>query len=301
MKPIILIAVAGIPSEIERKFIVELNRKIECIDIVACQPLDRAGRYAQEYSEKLYQRFARNLKKRGGENDSVESTKANVVLLYLNKGDSAEICLLEKFGVEALALALVGTEISKMKLDTESQRRKAINELSKEAKRTIDGARILLSVIAEEVINRDNRTCLLLPPKNYGSKIEVVFSCVQDAVVEKMKEEEFRNRIRQIANYLPKRRKRGRDFFIGDRGLVFESPGKSGPRHGRAPDWKDGDHNYSCIIRGKFRFGVAYDSKFHYDCALSKGSKRILPSCHGEKTIAQNRAHANIAPNDNIR
>ena len=46
----------------------------------------------------------------------------------------------------------------------------------------IGQARSLLAVIAEEVTNRDNKTCLLLPRKNFGREIDRVFDCVRDQV-----------------------------------------------------------------------------------------------------------------------
>ena len=53
-------------------------------------------------------------------------------------------------------------------LATGNQRNQVAAILVERAKRTIENSHKLLSVIAEEVTNRENRTCLLLPPKNFG-------------------------------------------------------------------------------------------------------------------------------------
>ena len=192
--------------------------------------------------------------------------------------------------------------LGSMPLAMGNQKRKAANDLIREGKRAIRQARKLLSIIAEEVSNRDNRTCLLLPPKNFGSGADAVFECVRDASLAGDEREEFKKRLRDVSRSLRTQRKGSREYFVGQRGLVFRSPGKAGARHGLAPDWKSpGGHDASCVIRGRLRFGASYDPEFHYDCDIPDDGDRNFPSCHGAKRISRNRAHANIAPNDNIR
>ena len=150
-----------------------------------------------------------------------------------------------------------------MPLATENQRRKAANDLIREGRRAVVKARKLLSIIAEEISNRDNRTCLLLPPRNFGSEIDAVFDCVRNATLAGEEGEEFKNRLSAVARSLRTQRKGNREYFTGRRGIVFKSPGKAGARHGLAPDWKSpGGHDASCVIRGRLRFGASYDPEF---------------------------------------
>ena len=178
----------------------------------------------------------------------------------------------------------------------------AVNELVRKGKRALRHAQSLLSVIDEEVTNRDNRTCLLLPPKNFGRDIRRVFECVRNASLTDDAREVFRKRLRSVTRSLRTERIGGREYFVGKGGLVFKSPGKAGARHGLTPDWRDPNHAPSCVRSpGRIRFGASYDPKFHYDCDIPGDGNRYFPSCHGTGSVSRNRAHVNIAPNDNIR
>ena len=164
----------------------------------------------------------------------------------------------------------------------------------------IGHAQGLLTVIAEEVTNRDNKTCLLLPHKNFGSRIGEVLDCVHDAVVSVKNKDEFKKNLDRVSRSL-QTTVDGRKYFMGQGKLVFKSPGKAGARHGLAPVWGDQGHESSCVIRGRMRFGVSYDPQFHYDCDIPGGRDRSFPSCHGIECVRRGRTHVNIAPNDNIR
>ena len=168
-----------------------------------------------------------------------------------------------------------------------------------ELTRAVRRARELLSEIADEITNRDNKTCLLLPCKNFGEDIYKILDCVHG--VSREREATFQNRLNSILPSLRTSRVQKRTYYVGKNGLVFRSPGKAGARHGLAPSWSVPDHKLSCVIRGRMRFGVSYDPKFHYDCDISKISKRRFPSCHDFKKIRKSKRHINIAPNDNVR
>ena len=155
---------------------------------------------------------------------------------------------------------------------------------------------------SEEVTNRENKTCLLLPHRNFGNEFRAVLDCVREASQARAASEEFRRRLRHVAQSLRTERKGSHEYFIGRRGLVFRSPGRARARHGLAPGWDSpGGHDSSCVIRGRLRFGVSYDPRFHYDCDIPKDGELNFPSCHGTKCIPRKRTHVNIAPNDNIR
>ena len=71
---------------------------------------------------------------------------ANLVLLYLSKGDGSESMLYERFGVELLVVPLKRPEIAGMPLATGNQRRRAVNALVREGSRAIRHAQDLLAV-----------------------------------------------------------------------------------------------------------------------------------------------------------
>ena len=106
----------------------------------------------------------------------------------------------------------------------------------------IGQARSLLAMIAEEVTNRDNKTCLLLPRKNFGREIDEVFDCVRDVALSGGDKEEFKKNMDRVSRSLRTVRADSRTYFVGQGGLVFKSPGKAGARHGLAPVWEDPDH-----------------------------------------------------------
>ncbi|MCY3873612.1 MAG: hypothetical protein OXF88_04890 [Rhodobacteraceae bacterium] len=249
----------------------------------------------------VYKKFFENLKRRSGLKGADALRCANVVLIYLERSDGSSDKLMEKFGTEALVLPIGGVNIETVELHTSNQRNNVLNDLVERGKRTIERSQKLLSAIAEEVTNRDNRTCLLLPPKNFGKGMGRVSHCVHGAALDGVEVEEFKKRVKAVESTLPKQKKGNRRFFVGAKGLIFESPTKAGPRHGQVPDWGSKYHDASCIVRGKIRFGISYDQNFHYDCDLPKGVERSFPSCHGVKKLERGKGHANIAPNDNVR
>ena len=298
MRPKFLVAVAGIPPEIGDEFAAEFNKTLP---ITSLLPLKRSEGYTDSYSEKLYERLACKLKKHDQPNRSCLLSNTNLVLLYLHKNDGSASVLFDRFGAEALVVPLKSPNIADVAFSTRNQRGRAVNGLIREGRRMIGHARNLLAMIAEEVTNRDNKTCLLLPRKNFGREVDKVFDCVRDVVLSGGDKEEFKKNLNHVSRSLRTVRAGKCTYFVGQGGLVFRSPGKAGARHGLAPVWEDPDHELSCVIRGRMRFGVSYDPKFHYDCDVTEGRDRCFPSCHGTKTLPRGRTHVNIAPNDNIR
>ena len=257
--------------------------------------------YSEFYAKAVYQKFCKNLKRRNGREGRDVLQHANVVLIFLERSDDTSEKLSEKFGTEALVLPVQGIDVESAVLETGNQRGELVSKLVERGKRTIEGSHRFLSVIAEELTNRENRTCLLLPPRNFGRDMQQVYRCVNKAITDGIAEEEFKKRIRAVGNQLPKQRLGRRQYFVGAKGLVFQSPTKAGPRHGEVPDWGSAGHDFSCILRGKIRFGVSYNKNFHYDCDLPSGAGRKFPSCHREIRLGSGKVHANIAPNDNVR
>ena len=299
MKRRIFAAAAGIPPEIGDGFVAGF---IKTSPLVTWLPLHRSKRYTESYSKDLYERLATKLREHQPSDRRDLLANSNLILLYLDKNDGSESTIFDRFGTEALIARMNFPDIENMPLVTRNQQGEIINDLVREGRRAIGHARELLSVVAEEVTNRDNKTCLLLPPRNFGGKIGAVFDAVHNVSLAGEGGEEFRKRLRGASQSLRTKRIDGRRYFIGQRGLVFRSPGKAGARHGLAPNRDTpGGHDSSCVIRGRLRFGVSYDPGFHYDCDIPKDGGRSFPSCHGTRSVPRGRSHVNIAPNDNIR
>ena len=300
MKPQLLLAAAGIPPEIGDEFVVAFTKRVT--PILCWLPLDQAKCYTDSYSQELYVRLAAKLRKRSHSNDLHILSNTNLVLLYVQKDDDSESMLFERFGTEELVAPLTSLGLVNEALVTGNQRGRLVNQLAREGQRAIIRARALLSVIAEEVTNRDNRTCLLLPRRNFGRDTSKVFGCVRDASLARYGSEAFRKNLKHVSQLLRKARQGKRDYFVGQDGLIFRSPGKAGARHGLAPIWGAAGHEPYCVIRGRMRFGASYDPKFHYDCDIPRGRTRSFPNCHDTiETVPRDRNHVNIAPNDNIR
>ncbi len=299
MKPRVLAAAAGVPPEIGDVFVAGF---VKTLPIMSWLPLARSQSYTYSYTNVLYRRLAEKLRTREPPDRRSLLNNANLLLLYLDKRDGSESEIFARFGTEALVAPMRFPDLERMPLLTGNQKRKAANGLIREGRRALGKARKLLSIIAEEVSNRDNRTCLLLPPKNFGNGMDTVFDCVRDASLAGDDSGEFKNRLRAVSRLLRTQRRGNREYFVGRRGLVFRSPGKAGARHGLAPDWKSpGDHDASCVIRGRLRFGASYDPEFHYDCDILDDGDRIYPNCHGTRSVSRKRAYVNIAPNNNVR
>lgn len=290
----ILVLMAGFPDEILRPLIVRLKSRNPNLHVLETFPLV-PGPYTAEYVENLYRTVGSQLREvvgagRGG------WWNWNFVVLYLREEDGSECYLEDRFGMEAL-LAPLRIEPVWRKAPKKHIAQSIVKALDSRADVILRNARKILEHLAEEVTNRDSRTCVLLPRENFGKEFEKVKDCVHHAVEDSESAEAFAANLRRIASRLP--RNRGNRFRNGK--LVFIAPAKGGARHGLAPTWDTKDHKDHCVIRGRLRFGVPYNPDFHYDCALPRDSGRRFPSCHGKAEVRRGRGHVNIAPNDNIR
>ena len=252
--------------------------------------------YTEEYVSRLYQRVADELEKRLPRSRETLFRDVSLIVLYCDRSGTDDRNLLAKFGVEALIAPLRSSYTEHMR--TSNERGYSLNALYAEIKRTLKNTRAMLSVIHEEITNRDTRTCLLLPPKSFGNGFREVCKFVHTAVRSGTTPEDFRTRIKQFASTLPIEE---RKYFVGNRGLVFKCPAKAAARHALAPLWGQDSHNAACVIRGRLRFGAPFDPRFHYDCEISRNVTRVFPGCHARQTVDKKRRYVNIAPNDNIR
>ncbi len=290
----ILLLAAGFQPAILGPLLKKIKKANADIEIVPTRPL-KTQSYTNDYVETLYDMMATHFKNNLS-TDRRGIWKINFVILYLRNGDGYDRNLLERFDMEALLIPISFSRPT-AKAPRKHKKHALVNQLFQKSNLLLRNARKILRSLAQEVTNRETRTCVLLPLANFGSRFNAVKESVHNSVQTEAAATRIDNTLKAIENGLPKSPE-GR--FVG-RGLVFHVPAKAAARHGIAPLWCKGGHNTSCVIRGRIRFGVCYDPKFHYDCALGNSKSRRFPSCHGEKVLKAGRKHVNIAPNDNIR
>lgn len=218
----------------------------------------------------------------------------NLIALFLQKPCESHRVLLDAFGVEALATPMSISNLHDMPMETRSQRGQVVGKLIRNARQAIRHARKMLAAVHNELNGRENKTCLLLPPKTFGSGFQQVQQRVWRAAAERQSTSRF---VEGIKGLRINKRER---HYEGQNGLVFKAPSKAGPRHGLPPVWDDG-HEPSCVIRGRLRFGAPCSPHFHYDCEIQRDSPRRFPGCHEPIRLPRARSHANCAPNDGVR
>lgn len=286
----LLVAIIGVPAEtlltFDPKF-AKLVRDVNATHLLT-RPLEYPAPYSAAFAQDAFAHMSNKLRERPWTRDHLLSD-VNVVLLYVEREDSQIV--LDTLGTQTLPVPL---RMPCGRLDTPRQRLAFVNSLVKDARRAIQHGKRMLLAINEEVTNRDNKTCLLLPPKTFGKHAKNVAKLVHDAVRCRASIKEFTDGIKDIQ--IPRHDR----YYKGDGDVVFKTPSKGGSRHGLAPGWDQG-HPDSCVIASRLRFGTPYDPRFHYDCQLPKGHRRKFPGCHTIATMPRGRAYANIAPNDAVR
>ena len=286
------VVIAGLPRTVGIRFVDRFGWKQNNARVVAYPALETRA-YTAGYADKLYTRLADHLRVRHDGNWH-ERWQLTLILLYVQKKDGSEQHLFDRFRLESMMLPLNCEGLRDAKA---TRVNRIVRELVAESEGLLAKGRALVRAVQEEINNRQNKTCLLLPCKNFGHDFHSVLSSVESAGAEGDTVDQFRRRLASVAERLPKRDR----YFEGNRSIVFRVPPKAGPRHGLAPVWDSGEHKDSCVIRGRVRFGAPYDPNFHYDCTLPSHASRQFESCHGNHVTLRGREHANIAPNDNVR
>ena len=263
------------------------------LTILSAYDLDQP--YTKNYAKDIYNELVCRLKGQGRAARETLLAETKLIILFMHKPDDSHAVLFDRFGVEAFVTPLMLLGVSDLPLKTRGQRGRVVNELIRDARSAIRHAIPMLDAIYEELNGRDNKTCLLLPPKTFGKDFRKVLYRVWGAAANR--DEDPASFVRSLKNLKIARRDK---YYEGERRLVFKAPSKAGPRHGLPPVWKD-RHESSCVIRGRLRFGVSYDPSFHYDCPIPSGSHREFPGCHKPVKLPSDRPHVNCAPNDGIR
>ena len=302
-----IVATAYIPSIIHTDFIDKLGKHLRksrgpYYPHVISLGFDSACENTRNYLDRLYRRIAcelRMLDCKEGRTRHNLMEDINFILLYLDGDEDRASVTFKKFGVEAFVTSIAPT--ADTRCSTPNDRRTAANTLVKDSIQALRHARTLFGAIAEQIQDKDNKTPLLLPVKNFGGGIDRILEGMREAMLDRNEnDKQFRSRIAGISRRIHTIRHDNRDYFTGRSGLAFKGQRKAGARHGLPPVWADCGHELSCIIRGRLRFGVPYQPGFHYDCDVSSITKREFPSCHGT-AVKAGRRHLNIAPNDNVR
>ena len=221
MKPLLIAIMAGIPYRIGDEFVSKFRRRLPDASIISWLSLEFSESYSNSYARRLYEHVAAKLKSLDRSDRYDLLLDANLVLLYVDKEDGQESVIFSRFGVEALIIPMRVPNIRNLPLITGNQRQNAVNTLVSEGERAIKRAWRLLPVIAEEVTNRDSKTCLLLPRNNFGEKVNRVLSCVRNASFARVKADQFKRDIDVVSQMLPTARDGKRTYFVGRSGMVF--------------------------------------------------------------------------------
>ena len=295
-----ILVVAGVPPEIGESFV---RKFVSVSPVFSWIPLPFSVAYTEEYSIRLYDRLVQKLRKTEPNDRNSLLRDVRLVLLYIDKKDQSDSYLFSQFGSEALVIPFGTSEIWRERLEMKNRKDRAIRLLVRDGKAALQHATILLSIVAREVIDRDSKTCLLLPPKNFGQETTRIRNCIREVSKKRIPEigDEFRRKLRAISETIDSSREGKRHYFRGKGRIVYRSPPKARLRHGLAPVWDDAGHESKCVIRGRIRFGASFDPMFHYDCDIRKSMGRTFASCHETKFFAKGTTHLNISPNDNIR
>jgi hypothetical protein len=185
----------------------------------------------------------------------------------------------------------------------QSQVREYIRVLVRQLMSELRHARKLLQVIKKEVQERDTRTPVLLPVRNFASAelIDLLVAIQQLRPVEPDYGAAFRALIVEAENRGLRSVSVGRSsYFENSREIRFSGPSKAGARHGR-PSFVP-PHIPACLVSGYVRLGARYDERFHYDCEHRRGGiTGDFEDCHGAEVRVPPCSHVNIAPNDHVR
>ena len=169
-------------------------------------------------------------------------------------------------------------------------------------------ARLAIEELHKEITECKNRTPLLLPIKNFQSKIlRSQLQGLQTKLAGQPDKAAMAVAVKEIINLiktghpLKKVENSGnkQPCFLDDREIEFHSPGSF--LHGLPSSTED--HPDACLLGGYRRLGAPFHAGFHYDCVkgIRGNLKGLFYSCHEEVGQVEGNPHLNIAPNDYVR
>lgn len=255
--------------------------------------------YESRHSKKLLHRFKEHtLKNRGSET-------VGFAVIYVRADDESTARFEESFFPSILVFP-VDWHLEGCRPDEVNRSCKKLFDLLLEA--TIR-ARIAIEALHKEVVERANRTPLLLPLRNFRSKqLRDWVLGLQGTIVSQQNASDadltIKVAVKRFEAIHPLKKvedvRRKQPCYIDDHEVEFHTPGKA--LHGM-PHAIDG-HPVSCFLEGYRRLGAPFNPSFHYDCV--KGTRGNLKGsffgCHGtEAEMIEGNPHINIAPNDYCR
>lgn len=289
------IGFAGVPQQVFDAFRRGQSKLVEEGDIVLAESLKgTAGYYANPHANFFLKEFAHILR----EDSQNRLADVGFAVAYVSTHEEAT-----KFAEKLFPAVLTIPVPWKLTGNNRTTQGKSLNELNASFREAVILARDVIPSLKKELIEQDNRTPWLLPPKNFRS----------DALIRGLKSVHEALRAREDAlgalrvlrqsfehSHPPQRiGTRERRCFVDNAGIEFHPPGSA--RHAFARG-NFGDHPPMCLVSGRRRLGSPYHRAFHYDCSRGEGVLEAeLWGCHTSRTWRTGNPHINIAPNDFVR
>lgn len=208
--------------------------------------------------------------------------------------------------LEQLRIDLPGAMFFSIEFNVPNPHSRDYGEVARRLRREIAHAGKLAAALKKEFTERDSRTPLLLPIRNFKSKhLERLLLEVQE-LRSSGDYTPILNRLIAAGSIRSIRESKKKTFFENANAIRFYGPSKAGARHA-SPDRSDlptakPPHDDRCLVNAYFRLGARYDIKFHYDCNYGTGHIRgTFANCHDGTETFQPRRNINIAPNDHLR
>lgn len=207
---------------------------------------------------------------------SIESISSRIFNAYLLKNpiDDYDTCAVvfvvngNDGALDDLRAQFPGVIFLKAPFRFERARRRQYFQFISFLQRELVHARKLFGALQREVKERDSRTPLLLPVRNFSS------AALNELIIEvqKLRPEERDYDVplrilvgsKGLLSVREVEKGRTRTYFENRNAIRFYGPAKAGPRHG-LPSYKP-PHNLGCLVNAFFRLGVRYHAAFHYDC-----------------------------------
>src|SRR6266508_502977 len=285
---------AGIPAEIYDAVYAERNSICGDNGSFVSEPLctrDWYFRYTESHSNFFLRNFARLIKQ--DNHNYLEDT--GFVLVYIKHETESTAVFARRFFPSTFCIGI------DWELDRTSGMtvRRSKNVLIQALRLASDEAKKAIPPLKKEITERDNRTPLLLPIKNFHSKqLAAEISALQEVLFDaEDKPQAVILTVRELERCHPMQTPdRGhRRFFIDDRKVQFRPPGTNRHAFARA----EGGHPETCLLSGRRRLGAPFDHAFHYDCQKGTGNIReLFYGCNEGRSMREGNPNLNMEPTD---
>lgn len=226
-----------------------------------------------------------------------ETNRLSTLLLNVDFKDQSTTDLLEAFFPYSLPMKISYPDAI---TGNTQQIAVALNKFTEILVRQSINLRSVSRIISEHT-NVHNLTPLLLPVKNFKSKIlsEMLWNLYQSLASAEYPATAVQSAISMFLAEHPRARQQDdRQHCFYDGTHYFKSPGRH--RHGFFRNDKSEHHIQTCLLNARSRLGGVYDHSFHYDCTASNGSLRKEYENYHGKFSPPGKNHVNICPNDYV-